>query len=205
MQGPLPRPGYLVRRGAREQLQAQDVDLRIGVIEAVGAPVILRVQVRDDHSIPAVDGSAAALQAADHLELWTLAPSGTKHFPDDDDAENPRSGWLIGRDGAGDWHVAPHPGSQESPSGGVTVEKRGDELWIALPHGSLGQFDGWFTNEAPALAVVFVDVDVGGKPPEAVVSTGTLHRGRPAVTPLRPCESPGPYPSENDLVKIRGL
>jgi hypothetical protein len=40
---------------------------------------------------------------------------------------------------------------------------------------------------------------------EADVSTGTSNERRPALTVLPRCVSPGPYPSENQFVKIREL
>lgn len=199
--GPLPRHSYLLRRGTRKQVRPEDIDLRVGVVGAASAPLRLRIQLGDDHAIPAVDGSATALQATDHLEIWTRAPGGTGSH----DGDNPRWGWLIGRDANDRWHVAKHPANPGDPPASVTVQGNEGELWIELPWESMEQKDDWFVGPSRSLAVVVVDVDEEGKAPEAAVSTGTLHEGQPALTVLRPCASPGPYPIENDFVKIREL
>lgn len=65
--------------------------------------------------------------------------------------------------------------------------------------------DEWFTSRSRAVAVVAVDVDESDELPVAVISTGTVHEERPALSVLRPCEAPGPYPRENEFVKIREL
>lgn len=199
--GPLPRHPYLFRRGTRKQVRPEDIDLRVGVIDAASTRLRLRIQLGDDHSIPAVDGSAAALQAADHLELWTRAlGAGNGHGP-----WELRWGWLIGRDANDAWHVARHPGSQGDSPASVTVQGKEDALWIDLAWDSKEQRDDWFAGPSRALAAVAVDVDEEGKSPEAVVSTGTLHDGRPALTVLPRCVSPGSYPIEDSFVKIREL
>jgi hypothetical protein len=76
---------------------------------------------------------------------------------------------------------------------------------LALPPDATEQKDDWFTSQSRALAIVAVDVDENGKPPEAVISTGTLHEERPALSVLRPCETPGPYPRENRFLKLHEL
>ncbi|HZH17560.1 MAG TPA: hypothetical protein VE057_24615 [Archangium sp.] len=169
MAATLPPTHNQVTHGAKHWRNAKDASFRVAALAQGPDAVRLRIQVREDVTVPATSGmSDRDLLGTDHLELWWAARDGQGVSTRQLAVARTGEGTLLAR-----WL---HPAGLTEPL--PTVALDGDTFVVDLPLSSLGVTRPEESWQAP-FTVVFSDSDVPGAGQQTLVATSTLRWNEP--------------------------
>jgi hypothetical protein len=167
----LPPTHNQVTHGAKHRRREQDASFRVAALAQGPDAVRLRIQVRDDVTVPAASGmSDRDLLGTDHLEIWWAAHDGQGTSTRQLAVARTGEGTLLSR-----WL---HPAGLTEPLPPVALD--GNTFVVDLPLASLGVTRPEESWQVP-LTVAFSDSDVPGAGQQTLVATSTLRWNEPAT------------------------